>query len=515
MRYALGQLFVTCWLVTLTLFLSVLSARTTCITTPPGLVGWWQAEGDAQDSVGGNHGILANEVGFAAGEVGRAFSFSGNSAITIPAFEFASTNISVEAWINPSAQPDSMEGVIFGQLYGIGTLSVRAGTNGVHAVFTLYGNCGFPYVAVSTNELPLGQFSHVVGTWDGQLIRIYVDGILQGECLPDLILNFASDPFYYIGGRADFFPRHFNGLIDEVGLYDRALSVGEVMALFGAGSSGKCFVPRVPTITRPPVDFMTIQGSNARFNVCAGGSPPLSYQWRFNGTDIPDATNDFLTLSDVQPYSSGNYSVWVTNIAGSILSSDALLTVVSTGACVSLPAGLIGWWQAEGNTLDSVGADDAMPLVEVDFADGRVGQAFSFLGNNALQITNLSDIPIAGYSIEAWINPLAEPDNSENRALIFGQSSGFGSLVVGTGSTGVHVTLFFDSATFYFEAVSTNELPLGQFSHVVGTWDGSRLRLYINGFLQGQSAPDRGPNQSASPVCIGGYVPGAVVQWAH
>ena len=488
--------------------MSVFSVRSACVTPPPGLVGWWQAEGDAQDSVGGNHGILPEEVGFAEGEVGRAFSFSGNSAIAVHEFEFTSTNISVEAWINPSAQPGTTESIIFGQLYGIGTLSVRAGTNGVHAAFTLYGNCGFPYVAVSTNELPLNQFSHVVGTWDGQIIRVYVDGALQGECLPDLILNFASDPFFYIGGRAAYIPQYFNGLIDEVSLYDRALSVGEVMALFSAGSSGKCSVPRAPMITRPPVDFMTIQGSNATFNVCAGGSPPLSYQWRFNDEDIPGATNDSLSLFDVQPSSSGNYSVRVTNVAGSVLSSDAILTVVSTGACVSLPAGLVGWWQAEGDASDLVGAHDATPLVNVDFAEGKVGQAFAFSGNNALQITNLSNYSVTAYSIEAWINPLAEPNSSENQALIFGQSSGFGSLVVGTGSTGVHANLFFNSATFYFEAVSTNELPLGQFSHVVGTWDGSRLKLYINGILQGQSTPDRGPNQSTSPVCIGGYVPG-------
>jgi hypothetical protein len=59
----------------------------------------------------------------------------------------------------------------------------------------------------------------------------------------------------------------------------------------------------------------------------ASGTPPLSYQWRLGGINIVGATNATLTLTNVQFNQSGNYSVLVTNAYGSILSSNAVLTV--------------------------------------------------------------------------------------------------------------------------------------------------------------------------------------------
>jgi hypothetical protein len=66
------------------------------------------------------------------------------------------------------------------------------------------------------------------------------------------------------------------------------------------------------------------------FEVTAGGIAPLSYQWYFNGTNLPGgATNDSLTLENVQTNDAGGYSVVITNVAGSVISSNATLTVMS------------------------------------------------------------------------------------------------------------------------------------------------------------------------------------------
>ena len=63
------------------------------------------------------------------------------------------------------------------------------------------------------------------------------------------------------------------------------------------------------------------------FNITAGGSTPLSYQWSFNGTNINNATNAILTLNNVQLGDAGTYLVTVTNLYGSATSSNALLNV--------------------------------------------------------------------------------------------------------------------------------------------------------------------------------------------
>src|SRR5262249_24470126 len=68
-----------------------------------------------------------------------------------------------------------------------------------------------------------------------------------------------------------------------------------------------------------------------------GGTPPLRYQWRFNGASIIGATNSSLLLTNVQFALAGNYSVVVSNAAGGIVSSNAPLTVFYSPATILAP----------------------------------------------------------------------------------------------------------------------------------------------------------------------------------
>jgi hypothetical protein len=85
-----------------------------------------------------------------------------------------------------------------------------------------------------------------------------------------------------------------------------------------------------PAITMQPADVKVGPGGSAVFTVVASGTGPFTYQWK-NGnipiTGNPSATTDSLTLTNVQSADSGNYSVVVSNVAGSIKSSAAKLTV--------------------------------------------------------------------------------------------------------------------------------------------------------------------------------------------
>ena len=85
-------------------------------------------------------------------------------------------------------------------------------------------------------------------------------------------------------------------------------------------------VPVSPTITAQPQSLSVNPGNNAAFNVFATGTAPLRYQWRFDNTDIGSATNSLFTRTNTQLTDLGNYSVVVTNIAGSVTSAVATLT---------------------------------------------------------------------------------------------------------------------------------------------------------------------------------------------
>lgn len=82
-----------------------------------------------------------------------------------------------------------------------------------------------------------------------------------------------------------------------------------------------------PSFTQQPVNTSAIEGGTAVFTAAASGTAPLSYQWIVNGTNLPNATNTTLTLSNVSLQQAGTYSLTVTNAAGATNSSPATLTV--------------------------------------------------------------------------------------------------------------------------------------------------------------------------------------------
>ncbi len=83
-----------------------------------------------------------------------------------------------------------------------------------------------------------------------------------------------------------------------------------------------------PSILAQPSSRTVELGSFATLTVRAEGTPPLSYQWRKDGVEIPGATNASLTLTQIQYADAGVYAVVVSSPCGSILSADAVLSVV-------------------------------------------------------------------------------------------------------------------------------------------------------------------------------------------
>jgi hypothetical protein len=82
-----------------------------------------------------------------------------------------------------------------------------------------------------------------------------------------------------------------------------------------------------PYIATQPAGLLATVGTNVTFSALASGTAPLTYHWRLNGTNIAGATNTFYTKANVQPADAGTYSLVVSNVAGSVTSSNAALTI--------------------------------------------------------------------------------------------------------------------------------------------------------------------------------------------
>jgi hypothetical protein len=83
-----------------------------------------------------------------------------------------------------------------------------------------------------------------------------------------------------------------------------------------------------PSVTTQPQSLTVIIGNTATFTAAASGTLPLGYQWRFGTVGIPGATNATLTITNVQPFHAGDFTLVVTNAAGAATSIVATLTVI-------------------------------------------------------------------------------------------------------------------------------------------------------------------------------------------
>jgi hypothetical protein len=101
----------------------------------------------------------------------------------------------------------------------------------------------------------------------------------------------------------------------------------------------------VPFFVAQPADVTVAAGSQATFSVVASGFAPMTYQWQFNGSNLPGQTGPTLNLSNVQPGQAGSYRVIVTTPGGSATSQPATLTVGNAGprftSIEPLPGGFI------------------------------------------------------------------------------------------------------------------------------------------------------------------------------
>ena len=115
-----------------------------------------------------------------------------------------------------------------------------------------------------------------------------------------------------------------------------------------------------PAIQTQPQSQTVVVGSNVTFSVSATSGTPMQYQWNFNGTNIAGATNQILSLTNVQPTDAGNYAVDVTNDKGTTSSSTAVLTVLVPPSITAQPVDETVNWGASTNL--SVTASGTAPL---------------------------------------------------------------------------------------------------------------------------------------------------------
>jgi hypothetical protein len=232
--------------------LSVETAAQTCAPAPAGLVGWWRGENNANDSSGNGHNGSLNTAGsFTGGKVGQAFNFTEqNQSILLPnnSALFPPNALTIEAWINPANYTNCVgEYRVFHTVQNLVAGYQTAITCSDQRLFgAIYNSSGNGNSVSSNTAIPAGAFTHFAVTWDGSNLRMYINGVLENTVATTITTVGSHSENPRIGNDINF---GFRGQVDEVSLYNRALSATEVSAIFNAGTAGKCVTTTAASVS--------------------------------------------------------------------------------------------------------------------------------------------------------------------------------------------------------------------------------------------------------------------------
>ena len=362
---------------------------------PPGIIGWWQAENNYADTVGGNDLAPDGGVSFAPGRFGQAFQFDGvtgsaycNGAPTLNGW----TQFTLEAWINLDNTNDSVggDGIIsrvgnavnhqdnHGYQFGLGGNSTR-----LLCQFNADGQ-GWPVnQTIGTFPQPLvtGVWYHVAATYDHNATALYFNG---SQLVANVVgpVTIATSTSAFRISKDDNGNVPFPGRIDDVRIYNHALSAAEIAYLYAG--------PNPPVTQGLKLHF---DASNANGDGSNPADGALVNDWR----DLSGFGLDATPLFGVAPVYHANALNGRAGVDFSLSGSDALATAFTsqldfTNCTILMVA------NGAGMTCHvSISA----PCVTQEFA---LGDKSTFRESSPFHWVNLShqDSP-AGYYLQAGV----------------------------------------------------------------------------------------------------------------
>ena len=371
-----------------TLFLSHSYAQS-LITN--GLVAYYSFNGNANDIVGTNNGTIYGGVALAPDRFGSnnsAYIFNGVDGfidIGNPVGN-SPTQLTESAWVKilsrqTSAEPISppLDVIITKRelnLNGSGwpTLGINSsGANAGAGVLALDADFYFN-PCTGTTLTPTNVWVFICGVVSNGTYQIYVNGHLENTISDPRPLSSAQNMYLMFEGQLGIF---CNGVLDDVCIYNRALSSSEVAQLYLFKNET---LNHAPIITAQPTNVTVNIGDNASFSITVTDTFPVNYQWLKDGIGILNATNAVLDLTNIQPPSIGNYTVIIRDSGGSVTSTAASLSISNVNS--ALWQGLVAYYPFNGNANDVMGTNNGVAYGGVALATDRFGS------NNSAYIFN-------------------------------------------------------------------------------------------------------------------------------
>jgi hypothetical protein len=486
-----------------------------------GLVYHWPLEansgGLALDVAFTNHMTIVGTPVIEPGKVGNAFTFDGlptylnifhtpdNSATGLPIYNGGKYTITM--WTKGPAQTAKLifcEGSTASATPLLILQTGQAAANNNKLDVIIRGASTPINHLVSSTVVFDDVWHHIAWADDSGTVRLYIDGVLDTanfNYTPIAPISFNTTAIGTLV-RATVNTNTFQGQIDEVAIWERALSESEVLEVLTKGVPAPGTQVVAPTFDRQPVSGTNQVGDWHIFSTGVSGTRPFTFQWFRNDVAIPGATNETYRALSLTFANSGDvYRVAVTNVAGSIISSNATLIVVAEPQ-PDVRKGLINYWPLNkinetngilitpdlysGNDMVLVNFANANDLVPGQFSNAL---GFDFTTKYTYRTNGSPIYNSTNYSVSMW---LKAPFETQNDRRVFSEGSSVNNnplFTIGTdtaaASPSARVFIRSDAGVSTEVSARSSARPVfdDTWHHLVWTDANGVGKLYIDGVL--------------------------------
>jgi hypothetical protein len=434
----------------------------------------------------GNNGTTVGSPVWVTGKIGQALQLDGNTqyaAISNSASLNPTTAITLSAWIKPEQ---------LGTQY-ILKKAINSNTDGYELSLSSSGKVFFrinqktsgdTYRINSLGSYPTdgNTWMHVAATYDGAVLKLYINGV------EDASLTLINPPaintnslIIGIGAQPDGQSK-FKGSIDDARIYNIALNPSDILNIVAEAT------PVAPRLVGPANSSIgiTINPLTLTWNTVATAS---SYKVQVSIT--PDFSSTVFDQSSISTTSVSvpglnNYSVYYWRVRANNTIGNGDWSTVWGFRTIS-NAALVGYWQmdeASGTTISDASeyGNNGKTIGSPVWVIGKIGLALQLNGSQYDTVPNNPSLnPTTGITLSAWIKPELFGTQNIIKKAVSGVTDGYELSLSSTGKVFFRINQKTSGDTYRINSSTSYPTDGNTWMHVAATYDGTALRIYING----------------------------------
>lgn len=437
--------------------------------------------------------VAEADVAFAAGNDGQALSLNGTNGVLLPEGLIDNYEYTISLWVHPTTV-DQFTTLFFGALPADENDTTVASNRWISLLPSswdentmLWSGSQVWFDGSAGEQIPAGQWSHLAVSVDQGWVRLFIDG--EQKFAGGTLTDFFSDNTGIFSLGVNYWDLPFNGLVDELNIYDAALSAGEVRALdIEQLTPGELLNVASDELTLGDTSAVTED-----LTLPLSGPFASAVTWVSSDSNTVEVSGDTAVVA--RPDSTaGDATVTLTAtlvLDGNSVTKDFTLTVLAEGLPSPVAhysfedhlddeSGNFGSGAVTGNRIDNTGGT-------VAYVEGQVGQALSLDGTSGVKLPDnlLTD---ASYAVSFWLNPSVL---TQFTTTFFGAASTESWISVVPFGPGDGNTMLW-SGTAWFDGDTGTQIAAGSWTHFVAVNNAGTLTLYLNGqqVFSGDNFPD-------------------------